>query len=69
MPELPEVETICNAFKESVTNPVIKEFKIINPKLRWKINSKIPSILKGKKINNISRRAKYIIINISSIIF
>ena len=50
MPELPEVETICNAFKKSVTNPVIKEFKIINPKLRWKINNKIPSILKGKRI-------------------
>mgnify|MGYP001161242501 FL=1 len=63
MPELPEVETICNAFKKSVTNPVIKEFKIINPKLRWKINNKLPSILKGKRINNISRRAKYIIMD------
>ena len=42
MPELPEVETVCNALKNSAESKIIKEFKIYNPNLRWVINRKIP---------------------------
>ena len=62
MPELPEVETICNAIKQSIDSPKIEEFKIINNKLRWKINRNIPSRVNGQIIKKIYRRAKYIII-------
>ena len=42
MPELPEVETVCNALKNRAESRIIKEFKIYNPNLRWVINRKIP---------------------------
>ena len=31
MPELPEVETVCNALKNRAESRIIKEFKIYNP--------------------------------------
>ena len=37
MPELPEVETVCNALKNRAESRIIKEFKIYNPNLRWVI--------------------------------
>ncbi len=61
MPELPEVETICNAIKQSIDSPRIDEFKIINNKLRWAINNKIPSKVNGQIIKKIYRRAKFIV--------
>ncbi len=61
MPELPEVETVVKAIKKSIKSRQINKFKIINPSLRWRIDSKIPTIVKGKHIKNIYRRGKYII--------
>ena len=61
MPELPEVETICNAIKQSIDSPKIDEFRIINNKLRWRINRNIPSKVNGQIIKKIYRRAKYIV--------
>tara|TARA_B100001989_G_C24474973_1_gene431285 strand:- start:289 stop:1092 length:804 start_codon:yes stop_codon:yes gene_type:complete len=61
MPELPEVETICNAIEQSIDSPKIDEFKIINSKLRWKISGNIPSRVDGQVIKKIYRRAKYIV--------
>tara|TARA_B100000614_G_scaffold261789_1_gene292641 strand:+ start:2546 stop:3349 length:804 start_codon:yes stop_codon:yes gene_type:complete len=61
MPELPEVETICNAIEQSIDSPKIDKFKIINNKLRWKISGNIPSRVNGQVIKKIYRRAKYII--------
>ena len=61
MPELPEVETICNAIKHNIDSPKIDEFQIINNKLRWKINKNIPSKVNGQTIKKIYRRAKYIV--------
>ena len=61
MPELPEVETICNAIKQSIGSPKIDKFEIINSKLRWKINKNIPSRVNGQIIKKIYRRAKYIV--------
>ena len=61
MPELPEVETICNAIEHSIDSPKIDEFKIINNKLRWKISGNIPSRVNGQVIKKIYRRAKYIV--------
>ena len=61
MPELPEVETVVKAIKKSIKSRQINKFRIINPSLRWRIDSKIPAIVKGKHIINIYRRGKYII--------
>ena len=61
MPELPEVETICNAIKQSMGSLKIDKFEIINSNLRWKINKNISSRVNGQIIKKIYRRAKYII--------
>ena len=49
MPELPEVETVCNALKNRAESRIIKEFKIYNPNLRWVINRKIPDKTANQK--------------------
>lgn len=61
MPELPEVETICNAIKKNIKTQNIVKFNIINPKLRWKIDNKIIEKIAGNHIEKIYRRGKYII--------
>ncbi len=62
MPELPEVETVCNAIKKSIKINKIKEFTTINPKLRWNIDKKIKKLLLNVDIKEIYRRGKYIIL-------
>ena len=59
MPELPEVETVCNALKNRAESRIIKEFKIYNPNLRWVINRKIPDKTANQKINLIKARETY----------
>jgi formamidopyrimidine-DNA glycosylase len=61
MPELPEVETVCNAIRKSIKTNKIKEFVIINPKLRWNIDTNIKKLLSKVNIKKIYRRGKYII--------
>ncbi len=64
MPELPEVETVCNALKARAGSGIIKEFKIYNPNLRWIINKNISKKIHNQKINLIKRRGKYIIFHL-----
>ena len=61
MPELPEVETVCNELRKVLLG---KKFVRIEA-LRGNIRLPIPdlAVLEGLKIKNIERRAKYIIVN------
>lgn len=61
MPELPEVETICNTLKSIVKRKITAVF-ISNFKLRCPIPKNIPKVLKGEIIQNINRRGKYILL-------
>ena len=63
MPELPEVETSVQAIQEFV-NQKIESIEIYNPNLRWKVKTSDFKKLHGHKVKNISRRAKYIILDI-----
>ena len=40
MPELPEVETICNSLKSNVRGFIIKDVGIKTKKLRYKIQTR-----------------------------
>ncbi|MCF6192754.1 MAG: bifunctional DNA-formamidopyrimidine glycosylase/DNA-(apurinic or apyrimidinic site) lyase [Kangiellaceae bacterium] len=62
MPELPEVETTCRGVKPHAVGHVITEIIIRQPKLRWPIDLTINKKLSGQTINKISRRAKYLLI-------
>ena len=61
MPELPEVETTVRAINKFEKN-VLKEIIVNNKNLRWKVEEKVEEFVKNKFIQNITRRAKYILI-------
>ena len=61
MPELPEVETVMRGMK-----PALEGKKLINVEarcdsLRWPIPNNFADRLKGRRVINIARRAKYIL--------
>ncbi|TSC95729.1 MAG: formamidopyrimidine-DNA glycosylase [Parcubacteria group bacterium Athens1014_10] len=65
MPELPEVETIKLELEGKIKGKKIKEIKIKLPKIINLSVKKFQSILRGLKIEQIKRRAKLLIINLS----
>ena len=65
MPELPEVETTKRGLKPLIVNRRILSAHIYKKKLRWEIPFHLIETLKNKAINNISRRAKYLLIELS----
>ncbi len=69
MPELPEVEVVKRSLEKKIKNKVIKNVKINDGKLRYKVNFKNISFLFGKKIKKIERRSKFLIFRVENKIF
>lgn len=65
MPELPEVETVCNGLQNNVIGLNIDNIIIRRNKLREYIPDNIIESI-GTTITNVFRRAKYIIIELSN---
>ena len=65
MPELPEVEVVKKSLENKLINLTIKRVKIINSKLRYKIDNKQFKKIKNQKIISIQRRSKYLLINLN----
>ena len=67
MPELPEVETIKNQLKEKIVGKTIKEVKVNLPKMIKGLSAKeFITKVKGAKVKDVARRAKLLIIFLSS---
>ncbi len=66
MPELPEVETIKRQLNRKVKGKKIKKVEVCFPKLVKYPLKKFKDLVKGTRINNISRRAKLLIIELSN---
>ena len=62
MPELPEVEVTRRTLLNFIENKVIKNIKINNPNLRFKIPTNFKKNVTGQKIIKVLRRSKYILI-------
>ncbi|MFK5891839.1 MAG: bifunctional DNA-formamidopyrimidine glycosylase/DNA-(apurinic or apyrimidinic site) lyase [Pseudomonadota bacterium] len=62
MPELPEVETTRLGIYPHLYQQEIQAITIREIRLRWPIDLDIPRLFKNKKITEISRRGKYLII-------
>ena len=62
MPELPEVEVTRRTLLKFIENKVIKNIKINNPNLRFKIPANFKKNVTGQKIIRVLRRSKYILI-------
>jgi len=66
MPELPEVETIKRQLNRKIKGKKIKNVKVNLPKLVKYPLEKFKKIIKGARINSISRRAKLLIVELSN---
>ena len=69
MPELPEVEVVKRSLKRKIQNLIIKNVKINDGNLRYKVNRDQISKLIGKKIKKIERKSKFLIFNTDKNLF
>ena len=65
MPELPEVETVCNELNHQLKNKTLKKVNIHKNVLRYNIPSKLEILFIGRKVLSVNRRGKYGLINFS----
>ncbi|HKY07748.1 MAG TPA: bifunctional DNA-formamidopyrimidine glycosylase/DNA-(apurinic or apyrimidinic site) lyase [Candidatus Binatia bacterium] len=65
MPELPEVETVCRSLRPHLVGRIIRRVHVLEPRLRIPVNRRALRALAGKRIDTISRIAKYILLNLS----
>jgi len=63
MPELPEVETTKRGIEHHVTEATVLSVIAHSPKLRWPIPQDLAELLVGQRIESVSRRAKYLLLN------
>ena len=61
MPELPEVETTVRGIATHLIGRRVEELIVRQPRLRWPIPQALRRALPGQKIENVERRAKYIL--------
>ena len=64
MPELPEVEIIKKSLQKNVLFKKIDNVLIKNRNLRFKIQRNFKKLIVGKKIINITRKSKYLIVHL-----
>ena len=62
MPELPEVETTRRGLEPHLSDKLISRVVIRNGSLRWPIPAAIEKTLPGQRIQGISRRGKYLLL-------
>ncbi len=63
MPELPEVETTRRGIEPHIQGCTIAQVIVRDPRLRWPVPDNINQVLRGKTIQKISRRAKYLLLD------
>ncbi len=61
MPELPEVETTRRGIAPHVVNKTIRAVAIRQQRLRWPLPAQLETILTGRRITRVGRRAKYLL--------
>ncbi len=65
MPELPEVETVCRSLRPHLLGRMIRRVRVLEPRLRVTVNEKQLVALAGKRVERITRLAKYILFHLS----
>ena len=66
MPELPEVETTLRGIQPHIQQRTIKKLVIRDSRLRWPIPDNLPRLMRGKVIERVERRAKYLLLTLSN---
>lgn len=65
MPELPEVETVCRTLRPHLLGKTIRQVEVLEPRLRLPVDRRALARLAGRRIEDITRRAKYILLHLS----
>lgn len=63
MPELPEVETTLRGLVRPMTGRQVVRAVVRQPALRWPVPADLDTLLAGKTIRALSRRAKYLLVH------
>lgn len=66
MPELPEVETVRRGLLPAMEGARFESVEIRRPNLRWPFPARMAERLTGARVNALTRRAKYMIAELSS---
>jgi formamidopyrimidine-DNA glycosylase len=62
MPELPEVETTRRGIAPLITGRRIVRVVVRNPRLRWRVPATLAHKLSGQIVQDVARRAKYLLL-------
>jgi len=65
MPELPEVETVCRSLRPHLLGRTVTRVRVREPRLRVRVNEHALKGLVGKRIEAITRTAKYVLLHLS----
>lgn len=63
MPELPEVEITRRGIAPHITGREIENVVVRNPALRWPVPAQLASRTRGRRVEQVARRAKYLIVD------
>jgi len=63
MPELPEVETTRRGIAAHLTGDRVARVLVREPRLRWPVSRSLARELRGQRIEQIRRRAKYLVLD------
>ena len=64
MPELPEVETTRRGVMPWIKSQQITDMSVRQASLRWPVTDGIEERVKGQRVVDVTRRAKYLIIKL-----
>ena len=63
MPELPEVETTRRGIEPHILGKTIEKLVVRQPRLRWPVPATLARQIKGRRITQVARRAKYLLLS------
>jgi formamidopyrimidine-DNA glycosylase len=66
VPELPEVETVRRGLAPHVVGRRITRVVVREPRLRWRIDRRLPEQLAGRRVEEAGRRGKYLLLRLDS---
>lgn len=64
MPELPEVETTRRGIEPHVQGRCIVTLAVHEPRLRWRVDARLPALAAGQRVTAVRRRAKYLLLDL-----
>ncbi len=64
MPELPEVETTRRGIRPALRGRTVTGFVLREPRLRWPVDPELVRELPGRRVRDVRRRAKYLLIEL-----